>query len=176
MTTSFPPHKSLPSKPISPDFALQHITAYLDAAVTTPHLLPNATLQPTGPVAQSGADSNLIVQHLQRVQAGLRGEWLAPVLDVNEDFEDELMKGEGTKTKFEDDWQDLKEYQSEQTDVLGDGHNVTVNATMDVDEAAVEVMELEEGKKDKETRKREKKEREEKRKQEKAEKAREAAR
>ena len=174
MTTSFPPHKSLPSKPISPEFALQHITAYLEAAATTPHLLPNATLQPTGPVAQSGADSNLIIQHLQRVQAGLRGEWLAPVLDVTEDFEEDLVKGEGKKTVFEDDWQDLKEYQEGQTDVLGDGHNVTVDA-MEVDEDA-EIVGVEDGKKDKETRKREKKEREEKKKREKAEKAREAAR
>lgn len=173
MTTSFPPHKSLPSKPISPDFALQHITAYLDAAATTPYMLPNATLQPTGPVAQSGATSNLTIQHLQRVQAGLRGEWLAPVLDVEEDFTEESAARSGKKTVFEEDWQDLSEYQQEQTDVLGDGHNVTVNATMDVDEEDVQV---EDGVKDKETRKREKKEREEKRKAEKAEKAREAAR
>lgn len=173
MTTSFPPHKSLSSKPISPDFALQQITAYLEAAATTPHLLPNATLQPTGPVAQSGATSNLTIQHLQRVQAGLRGELLAPVLDVTEDFTEEVVAGAGKKTTFDDDWQDLAEYQHEQTDVLGDGHNTTVHATMEIDEEAVEV---EEGTKDKETRKREKKEREEKRKQEKAEKAREAAR
>lgn len=173
MTTSFPPHKSLPSKTISPNFALQHITTYLDAAATTPHMLPNATLQPTGPVAQSGATSNLTIQHLQRVQAGLRGEWLAPVLDVEEDFTEEAAAGSGKKTVFEEDWQDLSEYQQEQTDVLGDGDNVTVNATMDVDEEDIQV---EDGVKDKETRKREKKEREEKRKAEKAEKARQAAR
>ncbi len=168
--TSFPPHTSLSSKPVSQAQALEHLTAYLDAAATTPHLLPNATLQPTGPVAQSGATSNLTIQHLQRVQAGLRGEWLAPVLDMTEEtFAEPDSVAAGKKTTFDDDWQDPSEYQHAQTDVTGDGETATVNATMDID------MEIVETSKDKETRKREKKEREEKRKQEKAEKARQAA-
>lgn len=174
MAASFPPHKSLKSKPVSAQIALQHLTAYLDAAATQPHLLPNATLQPTGPVAQSGATSNLTIQHLQRVQAGLRGEWLQPIMDLEEEKPVEVEgSGKGKKTTFDDDWVDMDTYNQAQEVVTGDGTNVSVHAEM-VDESA-EAIEPVEGKKDKETRKKEKKDREDKRKAEKAAEARAAA-
>ena len=177
MATSFPPHKSLPSKPVSAQIALQHLTAYLDAAASTPHLLPNATLQPTGPVAQSDATSNLTIQHLQRVQAGLRGEWLAPTLDMEEDTIGDVAvegSGKGKKTTFDDDWVDMDTYNQAQEVVNGDGVNSSVHAEM-VDESAEKIETVDDGKMDKETRKREKKEREKKEKKDKAEKARLAA-
>lgn len=190
MTTSFPPHKSLPSTPISSNLALKHLTAYLTATSNSPHLLPNATLQPTGPVAQSDASSNLTIQHLRRVEAGLRGEWLAPVLDLAETSDPYSAEIENlTRHKKFDDamdvdasmgtdgWQDLSEYQREQSVEIGEiGPRDT--AIIDEDEAPLHVEPTGgpvESKKDKETRKKEKKEREKKDKREKAEKARLAA-
>lgn len=130
MAQSFPPLRSQPSRPIPADSALTHLSNYIAAANTTAHLLPNATLQTTGPVAQGNASSNLTMQHLGRVEAGLRGEWLAPVLDFGEQgesFVDTAPAEGGQHKKFDDDaeaggpemgtegWQDLAEYQREQS-------------------------------------------------------------
>ncbi|KFY87675.1 hypothetical protein V500_06834 [Pseudogymnoascus sp. VKM F-4518 (FW-2643)] len=179
--TSFPPHHSKPSAPISPSLALTHLTAYLAAASTSPCLLPNATLQPTGPIAPSDAASNLTIQHLQRVEAGLRGEWLAPTLDLAEGdaFADDTKAGEGKKDGAEDvemgtdGWQDLDEYQREQSEEVGELGGETVVAS----EEAVEVKAADAAglKQDKEARKRDKKEKEKALKREKAEKARAGA-
>ncbi|OBT70206.1 hypothetical protein VE03_00087 [Pseudogymnoascus sp. 23342-1-I1] len=180
-TTSFPPHHSRPSRPISPSLALHHLTTYLTAATTTPSLLPTATLQPTGPIAPSDAASNLTIQHLQRVEAGLRGEWLAPTLDLEESGAAggvaEGAEGGGKEGDVEmgtDGWQDLNEYQREQSVEVGElGGETTVLAG----EGGVEVKATDEAgqKQDKEARKRDKKEKEKALKREKAEKARKGA-
>jgi hypothetical protein len=174
-TTSFPPHHSKPSQPISPSLALTHLQTYLTTANTNPSLLPSATLQPTGPIAPTDAASNLTIQHLQRVEAGLRGEWLAPVLDFAEggnDFVEDTKTGEGEGEKGDvemgtDGWQDLDEYQRAQSEEVGELGGETVVASEEPSAAAVEVKAT-----DKEARKREKKEKEKALKREKAEKAR----
>ncbi|OBT80635.1 hypothetical protein VF21_00385 [Pseudogymnoascus sp. 05NY08] len=177
-TTSFPPHHSKPSHPIPPSLALTHLTTYLTAATTTPSLLPNATLQPTGPIAPSDAASNLTIQHLRRVEAGLRGEWLAPVLDLEESYPaavDDTKGGEGEKGDVEmgtDGWQDLDEYQREQSVEVGELGGETVVASEEGAAVEVKASEGEGMKQDKEARKRDKKEKEKALKREKAEKAR----
>jgi hypothetical protein len=181
--------------PISSTLALTHLSAYLADATKNPYLLPNATLQPNGPVAQGNADSNLTIQHLRRVEAGLRGEWLAPVLDLGEEsdpFADTTAAGSGKHKKFDEGngdadiategWQDLSEYQREQSIEVGEAEprELVVDGGRDAEDIMpVEVKSS--GKegvdkaKDKEQRKKEKKEREKKEKREKAKKARLAA-
>lgn len=119
--SAFPPHKTLTSLPVSQEIALKFLTSYLDATKTTPHLLPNARLEPNGVTAVSS--SSVIIHNLERVQAGLRGEWLAPVLDLEEQKDvigtgvqvaEGLEGGKGDKMEV-DGWQDLDEYQREQS-------------------------------------------------------------
>lgn len=183
--TSFPPHRSRPSIPISSSLALRHLSNYLTTAATAPCLLPNATLQPTGPVAQSDAASNLTIQHLQRVEAGLRGEWLAPSLDLAEsDPFAESAQG-GKHKKFADEgadaemgtegWQDLDEYQREQSIEVGDVGTQAALVGAGEGEDAMPIGVKTSEPKDKEARKKDKKDKEKALKREKAEKARLAA-
>lgn len=118
--SAFPPHKTLASVPVTQEIALKFLTTYLEATKSTPYLLPNARLEPSGPTAGS-ASSATTVRNLERVQAGLRGEWLAPILDLNENGAGIGVKvatgfegGEGDKMEV-DGWQDLDEYQREQS-------------------------------------------------------------
>lgn len=119
--SAFPPVRSLQSIPISTDEALQRLQSYLEATKSNPFLLPNATLQVDGPKAQSESTSSLVIHNLKRVEAGLRGEWLAPSLELETD-------GVGGFRSFpitdnwgaeedatEEGWQDLDEYQREQS-------------------------------------------------------------
>lgn len=81
---SFPPHRTKVSNVISQDVALDHLTAYLTSSETQPHLLPNAHLDPsTGPTIIS-SNFSVTIHNLRRVQAGLRGEILAPALELND--------------------------------------------------------------------------------------------
>ncbi|TAQ85867.1 hypothetical protein B7494_g5828 [Chlorociboria aeruginascens] len=122
--SAFPPHRSIPSVPISQEIALKYLNIYLEATKSSPYLLPNARLEPSGPTAGS-SNSSVVIHNLQRVEAGLRGEWLAPNLDSEENagpvaggFDD------GTNTAADNmevgGWQDLDEYQREQ-DVIEEG-------------------------------------------------------
>ncbi|KAG0645201.1 hypothetical protein D0Z07_9003 [Hyphodiscus hymeniophilus] len=116
--SAFPPHKTLTSLPVSQEIALKFLTSYLDATKTNPHLLPNARLEPNGVTAVSS--SSVLIHNLERVQAGLRGEWLAPVLDLEEDVTGEVQVAGGLEAPKGDDmnvdgWQDLGEYQREQS-------------------------------------------------------------
>ena len=119
--SAFPPHKTLTSLPVSQEIALKFLTSYLDATKTTPHLLPNARLEPNGVTAVSG--SSILIHNLERVQAGLRGEWLAPVLDLEDGGAESAVEVkvagglEGPKgdNMDVDGWQDLDEYQREQS-------------------------------------------------------------
>jgi hypothetical protein len=129
--SAFPPLHTLPSKPISTDLALKKLGEYLSATQSHPYLLPNATLHPDGPKAASDSGSNLVIHNLKRVQAGLRGEWLAPSLDLDPESSVGLgipiagagrngkrsttsVRGEGMEENDEG-WQDLDEYQREQS-------------------------------------------------------------
>lgn len=117
--SAFPPLHSRPSQYISSDQALSHLQAYLAAAETTPHLLPNSVLSPSGPTA-SDASSNLTIHNLKRVEAGLRGEWLAPVLDLESGVGGVSDQSEGMSKAHQDDWQDLEDYQKAQSDIEGE--------------------------------------------------------
>jgi hypothetical protein len=117
---SFPPVKTLATIPVSQEIALKFLSTFLAASKSTPYMLPGARLEPSGPAA--GSSSSPMVQNLQRVEAGLRGEWLAPVLDLQNDEEERWMKvGGGLRQEGESDnielegWQDLDEYQREQS-------------------------------------------------------------
>ncbi|KFZ02510.1 hypothetical protein V501_09543 [Pseudogymnoascus sp. VKM F-4519 (FW-2642)] len=121
------------------------------------------------------------MQHLRRVEAGLRGEWLAPVLDLEESgtAAAAVVNGEekGDAEMGTEGWQDLDEYQREQSVEVGELGGETVVASEEGVKAAVEVKASEAagGKQDKEARKRDKKEKEKALKREKAEKARKGA-
>jgi len=108
--------------PISQDIALKFLSSYLEATKTSPHLLPNARLESSGPTAGSSA-SSVTIHNLKRVEAGLRGEWLAPTLDleegkvtVAEGMDDGTNKGQDVNEEAEGEgWMDLDEYQREQS-------------------------------------------------------------
>jgi hypothetical protein len=123
--SAFPPQRSTPSIPISQSLALSTLQAYLESAQSLPYLLPNARLEPSGPTAGSSSGS-ITIHNLQRVEAGLRGEWLAPVLDFDEGpievevgMEDGVDQEGGDKMGVEG-WQDPDEYAREQSIEEGD--------------------------------------------------------
>ncbi|KAH7409090.1 hypothetical protein BKA64DRAFT_639403 [Cadophora sp. MPI-SDFR-AT-0126] len=135
--SAFPPQRSVASIPVSQDIALKYLSAYLEAAKTSPHLLPNARLEPSGPTA-GPSSSNITIHNLQRVEAGLRGEWLAPTLDLEEgnvpiaagmddgtNKEQENAEGEG--------WMDLDQYQREQSIEGGDIGDKVPGAVQDTE-------------------------------------------
>jgi hypothetical protein len=164
--SAFPPVRSLQSIPVSTTEALQRLQSYLEATKSNPALLPNATLQADGPKAQSESASNLVIHNLKRVEAGLRREWLAPSLELEAEgiagFESFPVTGNG-QDGVDDDagegWQDLDEYQREQSIEMGEiGPRET--GIGQEGEKALPVLNREAGKAlDKEARKREKKER-----------------
>lgn len=103
-------------------------------------MLPNAKLLASGPSAQGASEGGLVLNNLRRLDAGLRGEVLAPSLDIGSDgmgddvmegveFESEKKKGGGEKGKgkgkeinVDDMWaeaQDINDYQREQS--IGEG-------------------------------------------------------
>lgn len=118
--SAFHPHRSVPSVPISQDIALKYVQMFLTATKSSPYLLPNARLEPSGPTAGSSA-SSVTIHNLQRVEAGLRGEWLAPSLDLQENAGEQVPVATGMEDVGEGDhmqvdgWQDLDEYQREQS-------------------------------------------------------------
>ncbi|PMD26069.1 hypothetical protein NA56DRAFT_563666 [Hyaloscypha hepaticicola] len=120
--SAFPPHRAIPSVPISQDIALKFLSSYLEATKTSPHLLPNARLESSGPTAGSSA-SSVTIHNLKRVEAGLRGEWLAPTLDfeeskvtIAEGMDDGTNKGQNINEEAEGEgWMDLDEYQRGQS-------------------------------------------------------------
>lgn len=115
--SAFPPLKSRPSVPITQEAALEHLQNYLEKAKTAEYLLPNARLEETG-VDAGSRNSGLVFHNLQRVEAGLRGEWLAPSLDLDDvkiaEGEDATNTAKGENMGVEG-WQDLEEYQREQS-------------------------------------------------------------
>lgn len=113
------------------------------------------------------------------MEAGLRGEWLAPTLDWAEGdayAEDTTAggkkEGEQDVEMGTDGWQDLDEYQREQSEEVGELGGEVVASEEPVEVKATDAAGQ---KQDKEARKRDKKEKEKALKREKAEKARAGA-
>lgn len=86
--TPYPPHQPQSTRRITPADALAHISQYLTASETNPHLHPDAQLDPreikfstTG-----GPSGGLVLHNLRRVEKGLNGEVLAPEPDELEDM------------------------------------------------------------------------------------------
>ncbi|KAI9046530.1 hypothetical protein LZ554_009277 [Drepanopeziza brunnea f. sp. 'monogermtubi'] len=117
--SAFPPQRTVASMPVSQDIALKYLSAYLSAAKSSPHLLPNARLEPSGPTAGS-SNASITIHNLQRVEAGLRGEWLGPAVELEENnvpiadgMDDGTNKGEGNVEG--EGWVNLAEYQRDQS-------------------------------------------------------------
>ncbi|KAI9648464.1 hypothetical protein NHQ30_003098 [Ciborinia camelliae] len=151
--SAFPPHKSIPSIPVNQTIALKYLQEYLSLTSSTPYLLPNAKLEPTGPTIGS-SHSSVTIHNLQRVEAGLRGEWLAPTLELEEEsavdiaqgMDDGTALGSGGDKMDVDGWQDKEEFEREQSIEEGDvgarGQNVKareVDSDLEVEPSATEV-------------------------------------
>jgi hypothetical protein len=142
--SAFPPHKSIPSIPVPQEIALKYLSSYLSSTPTKPHLLPNARLEASGPSA--GSSSSVTIHNLQRVEAGLRGEWLAPTLELNEGegvavAEQGMDDGTNKTGEGEGEWQDLEDYQREQSIEVGDvGNRDTSNAVDRGEDSDVEIV------------------------------------
>lgn len=97
--TAYPPmHPSAP-KTLAPTTAQSHLNTFLSQTKSKPHLHPDALLSSTGIQfsAHSGPQGGLALHHLQRIEAGLRGENL--VLETQEELEavfGEEMRAAGT--------------------------------------------------------------------------------
>jgi hypothetical protein len=166
---AFPPLRTRPAEPVSAAAALEMLQAFLDAAATSAHLAPNAMLQPGGPASQGRPGASLVMHNLKRVEAGLRGEWLAPRLDLDgtETGVCATAAEDGLDTDAErekEGWVDLETYRRQQSVAEGDGTQRDAErgpagdhkVSMSIEEIAVPGGELS-GTVDRETRKREKK-------------------
>ncbi|PBP15595.1 hypothetical protein BUE80_DR013675 [Diplocarpon rosae] len=127
---AFPPQRSVTSIPVAQEIALKYLSAYLEATKSSPHLLPNARLEPSGPTAGSN-NSSITIHNLQRVEAGLRGEQLAPTVTLEEnDMPNANGNYEGRNMRQEnlpgEEWMDLDEYQREQSFEGGEIRNDVV--------------------------------------------------
>lgn len=121
--SAFPNYRSVPSVPVGTETAHKFLEQYLEATKSSPYLLPNARLEPSGPTAGS-SNSSVTIYNLKRVEAGLRGEWLAPSLELEESNAVNAQL-DGTIASAADNmdtegWQDLDEYQREQEVVEGE--------------------------------------------------------
>ena len=118
--SAFPPHRTITSIPVPPEKALIYLSTFLTNSKSQPHLLPNARLEPSGVTAGSSS-SSVTIHNLQRVEAGLRGEWLAPTLDLEEnnvpvtEGMDDGTNKPGSRGENGEGWMDLDEYQREQS-------------------------------------------------------------
>jgi len=67
-----------PSRPISTDAALANIQSYLNLTTTEAYLHPDVIFTSSGPTASTSLTTGGLVLHqLRRVEAGLRGEYIA---------------------------------------------------------------------------------------------------
>ncbi|KAF1942716.1 hypothetical protein EJ02DRAFT_302186, partial [Clathrospora elynae] len=123
-----PPWRHISSTPISVATASQMLAKYLHNAETHPHLHPDALITPTGVEFSStgGAQGGITMHHLRRVAAGLRGEYMEPDPELEED--EEAGQGSGADTNTygnggtkarkgalkKTEWQDMDVYQREE--------------------------------------------------------------
>lgn len=111
--SAFPPIRTQKGLNVTPDTALLYLSAYINSSKTSPHLLPNARLEASGPTAGS-SNASVTIHNLQRVEAGLKGEWLAPKLELEEEEVKQVTKLKGGE-ETEEGWMDLDQYQREQS-------------------------------------------------------------
>ena len=149
--SAFPNYRSVPSVRVDTETAHNILETYLEATKSSPYLLPNARLEPSGPTAGS-SNSSITIYNLRRVEAGLRGKWLAPSLELEETNAADAQDLNGSSIRGADNmdtegWQDMDEYQREQEAIEGGlgPHDTEVE------------LEAKPSKIDKEVRKREKK-------------------
>ncbi|CAG8957934.1 hypothetical protein HYFRA_00000277 [Hymenoscyphus fraxineus] len=128
--SSFPPTRSHAPLSVPPAYAQKLLSTYITLSNTHAYLLPNAHLTASGPT--SGSSTSITLRNLQRVEAGLRGEWLAPVVDL----EVAIAQGKEKEGKEEEGWQNLEDYQLEQEDVEGEvvGESTVVAQTGEEEE------------------------------------------
>lgn len=112
--SAFPPIRTQKGLNVTPDTALLYLSAYLTSSKTSPHLLPNARLEASGPTAGS-SNASVTIHNLQRVEAGLRGEWLAPELELEEEEQVKQVRKLKGGEETEEGWMDLDQYQREQS-------------------------------------------------------------
>ncbi|EUC44544.1 hypothetical protein COCMIDRAFT_97907 [Bipolaris oryzae ATCC 44560] len=127
-----PPRRQVSSAPVSLSAASAVLEKYLQNSETHAHLHPDALITPDGVTfnAKGGAVGNLLMHHLRRVAAGLRGEYLEPDTTLEaqaEALDAAAADGEGSKnTGVEQEWQDVATYQAEQGGIeIGDVGNRT---------------------------------------------------
>ena len=83
----FPPTTHHSITRISPSAALAQLSDYLLRSTIDVSLLPNAQLTESGPaVGSSSAQGGVVIHNLKRVEAGLKGEYLAAVVEEEEGF------------------------------------------------------------------------------------------
>ncbi|CAG8979513.1 hypothetical protein HYALB_00004965 [Hymenoscyphus albidus] len=127
--SSFPPIRSHAPLSVPAAYAQKLLSTYITLSNTHAYLLPNVQLTASGPT--SGSSTSITLRNLQRVEAGLRGEWLAPVVDL----EVAIAQGKEKEGK-EEGWQNLEDYQLEQEDVEGEvvGESTVVAQTGEEEE------------------------------------------
>jgi hypothetical protein len=114
--SAFPPHRSNAAIAVPQEIALKYLQAYISATKTSPYLLPNARIESSGPTSSSST-TGVVFHNINRLEAGLRGEWIAPSLDLDENavkIATGLDEGGQADHMEVDGWQDLEEYQLEQ--------------------------------------------------------------
>ena len=78
----FPPTTTLSNTRIPPSAALAHLSDYLVRSKEDVSLLPNTQLTESGPaVGSSSTHGGVLIHNLKRVQAGLKGEYLAAAVE-----------------------------------------------------------------------------------------------
>ncbi|EUC32857.1 hypothetical protein COCCADRAFT_5541 [Bipolaris zeicola 26-R-13] len=148
-----PPRRQVSSAPVSLSAASAVLEKYLQDSETHAHLHPDALITPDGVTfnAKGGAVGNLLMHHLRRVAAGLRGEYLEPdtTLEAQDEALDTAADGEGSKnTGAEQDWQDKATYQAELGGIeIGDVGNRT-NVVQGGQEPPVQTNDTKKRKKD----------------------------
>jgi len=172
------------------------LETYLQNSEVHPHLHPDALITPTGVTFSShgGPSGGVVMHHLRRVAAGLRGEYLEPEAtpEPEEDDADAAPGNKGYKNKSankgveSEGWTDMATYAQEEglgieIGEVGDRMNVVQEGGEEPEVEAAdggrkrkgdgEVDAGADGKMDKEARKKAKKERDQKRKRENAQKS-----
>jgi hypothetical protein len=126
-----PPTRVLSTTAVTDDQAHDLLSSYLALTESKPHLHPDADLFTDGPhFSTHGPQGGIILHLLRRVEAGLRGEILAPesTKEALASFEEEAEAVEPEPAPVQNckkrkkldetqlDWEDPEEYQREQDD------------------------------------------------------------
>jgi hypothetical protein len=125
---TLPPTRHHSSIPISLPTASTLLETYISLSETHPHLHPDALITPTGVTfsAHGGPLGGAVMHNLRRVAAGLRGEYLEPAVEEDEEAEntenaapETNEKGSGSskkdvETTANEGWQPMSEYEREE--------------------------------------------------------------